>query len=74
MLKWAHEAYPQASKVVVQGRFPMQDDYGNESNSIILNVNYSAATLDKINFDNVSYGKIWDIRDGGMVHPELQQG
>ncbi|ORA22039.1 hypothetical protein BST13_36740 [Mycobacterium aquaticum] len=73
MLKWAHETYPQAFNVVVQGRFPMQDDYGNTSNPVILNVDYDAATLDKINFDNVNSKKIWEIRDGGMVHPELQQ-
>ncbi|WP_158087268.1 hypothetical protein [Mycobacterium aquaticum] len=51
----------------------MQDDYGNTSNPVILNVDYDAATLDKINFDNVNSKKIWEIRDGGMVHPELQQ-
>ncbi|WP_229479291.1 hypothetical protein [Mycolicibacterium mageritense] len=73
ILKWAHEAYPQASKVVVQGRFPMKDAYGNTANDIILNVSYDAVTLGKINYDDIDTDRIWDIRDGGTVHPELQQ-
>lgn len=73
ILKWADEAYPQAVEVTVQGRFPMKDAYGNTSNSTILDVTYSRATLDKINFDGIDSDKIWDIRDYGTVHSELQQ-
>lgn len=72
ILKWADEAYPQATEVTVQGRFPMKDSYGNTSNMKILDVTYSRATLDKINFDGIDSDKIWDIRDYGTVHPELQ--
>lgn len=73
ILKWADEAYPQAVEVTVQGRFPMKDTYGNTSNMTILDVTYSRATLDKINFDGIDSDKIWDIRDYGTVHSELQQ-
>ncbi len=72
ILKWADEAYPQATEVTVQGRFPMKDSYGNTSNMKILDVTYSRATLDKINFDGIDSDKIWDIRDYGTVHSELQ--
>ncbi|WP_052773238.1 hypothetical protein [Mycolicibacterium senegalense] len=72
ILKWADEAYPQATEVTVQGRFPMKDAYGNTSNMTILDVTYSRATLDKINFDGIDSDKIWDIRDYGTVHSELQ--
>ncbi|WP_396902674.1 DUF2510 domain-containing protein [Mycolicibacterium sp.] len=72
ILKYANEAYPNVSKVFVQGKFPMKDAYGNTSNSMILNAGYDRATLDKINFDGIDSSKIWEIRDGGMVHPDLQ--
>ena len=38
----------------------------------MLNVFYTRETLDKINFAGIDNDKIWDIRDGGMVHPDLQ--
>lgn len=50
----------------------MTDAYGNTSDSIILNAGYDRATLEKINFDGVDRGRIWDLRDAGMVHNELQ--
>lgn len=56
----------------MQGRFPTKDAYGNSENSIVLNVFYTRATLDKINFDGIDNDTIWAIRDGGFVHPELQ--
>ncbi len=73
ILKWADEAYPQAVEVTVQGRFPMKDAYGNTSNMTILDVTYSRATLDKVNFDGIDSDRIWEIRDYGTVHAELQQ-
>jgi hypothetical protein len=72
ILQYAQMEYPQASRVVVQGRFPTKDAYGNSENSVVLNVFYTRATLDKINFDGIDNDKIWAIRDGGFVHPELQ--
>ncbi|MFD7247930.1 hypothetical protein ACFV6Y_39035 [Streptomyces massasporeus] len=72
ILKYADQAYPNVSKVFVQGSFPTTDAYGNTSNGMILNAGYDRSTLDKINFDGIDSGKIWEIRDGGMVHPDLQ--
>lgn len=72
ILEYAQQEYPAASKVWVQGSFPTKDQYGNTSDSVVLNVGYDRATLDKINFDGMSYTQVWDIRDGGMVHPDLQ--
>lgn len=72
ILKFARDAYPDAARVFVQGRFPMTDQYGNTSDSIILNAGYDQSTLQRINFDGVDRGRIWDLRDAGMVHSELQ--
>lgn len=71
-LQWALREYPNATQVVVQGRFPTKDAYGNEENSVVLNVGYDRSTLDKINFANIDNDKIWAVRDTGFVHPDLQ--
>ncbi|MBE5410221.1 Protein of uncharacterised function (DUF2510) [Mycobacteroides abscessus subsp. abscessus] len=71
-LKYAHSEYPNATKVFIQGTFPTKDAYGNSNqDTIVLNVGYEKVTLDRINFNGVDTGKIWDIRDSGTVHPEL---
>jgi hypothetical protein len=72
ILKYAKATYPNASQVTVQGSFPMKDAYGNTSTDVILNVTYLRSTLDKINFSGVDKDQIWEIRDFGFVHPELQ--
>jgi hypothetical protein len=72
ILKYAHSAYPNASEVVVEGTFPMTDASGNTTIEPILNVSYTQATLSKINFSGIDPERIWDIRDGGTIHPDLQ--
>jgi hypothetical protein len=72
ILKYARTEYPAASRVFVEGHFPVTDDYGNSSDGVVLNVGYDRATLDKINFDGISPDQIWEIRDVGMVHPDLR--
>lgn len=73
VLKAVSENTKGYTKVFVQGTFPMQDQYGNGSDSIILNVGYDKKTVGMITFDGVNPDGIWGIRDGGMVHPELQK-
>jgi hypothetical protein len=73
ILRYAHETYPDARQVTVQGMFSTKDAYGNsDPNTIVLNVSYLKSTIDKINFDGMDSDRIWEIRDSGMVHPELQ--
>lgn len=61
------------SRVFLQGYFPMSDQYGNTEDSMVLNAGYDAATVEQINFDNRAVqDTIWDIRDAGMVHQELE--
>jgi hypothetical protein len=71
ILKCADTEWPQAGAVVVQGRFPTTDPYGNSQNSVVLNVTYLREVLDRINFDGV-IEDIWAIRSSGFIHPELQ--
>lgn len=72
ILRYASTRYPQADQVVVRGRFPTEDAYGNGGNTIVLNVIYTRSTLDRINWDGINSDGIWNIRDGGFVHRELQ--
>lgn len=72
ILKYARATYPDASAVNVQGTFPMTDPYGNTSTQVAIDLTYSRATLDKINFDGISKASIWEIRDSGNVLPAFQ--
>ncbi|OBJ04538.1 DUF2510 domain-containing protein [Mycobacterium sp. 1465703.0] len=72
ILKYARATYPDASAVTVQGTFPMTDPYGNTSTQVAIDLTYSRATLDKINFDGITKGSIWEIRDSGSVLPAFQ--
>jgi hypothetical protein len=73
ILKYAHAAYPDADEVEVQGMFPTKDAYGNDDpNTVVVDVVYDQSTLNKINFDGMDSDRIWDIRDGGTVHPDMQ--
>lgn len=71
ILKAVRENVPSFTKVYVQGSLATKDEYGNESDSTILNVFYGKATVDKINFDGIDSGTIWTIRDGGKINAGL---
>lgn len=72
ILKYARATYPDAAAVNVQGTFPMTDPYGNTSTQVAIDLTYSRATLNKINFDGVSKNSIWEIRDSGTILPAFQ--
>lgn len=72
ILKYARATYPEASAVNVQGTFPMTDPYGNTSTQVAIDLTYSRATLDKINFEGITKSSIWEIRDSGSVLPAFQ--
>lgn len=71
ILKSIKANVPSYVKVFVQGSFETKDSYGNSKNSIVLNAGYLKETVDKINFDGIDISGIWDIKDDGMVHPDL---
>ncbi len=70
ILKYARDAYPDASKIFVTGWLPPAD--GSIEERQVLDAEYERATLEKINFDQIDPAQIWEIRDGGTVHPELE--
>jgi hypothetical protein len=72
ILRYARATYPAASAVNVQGTFPMTDPYGNTATHVAIDLTYTKATLDKINFDGVTKNSIWEIRDSGTVLPAFE--
>lgn len=72
ILRYARATYPDAAAVNVQGTFPMTDPYGNTATHVAIDLTYSRATLDKINFDGITKASIWEIRDSGTVLPAFQ--
>lgn len=73
ILKAVKEHIGDYERVFVQGSFPMTDQFGNTEDSVILDLLYVKTTVDKINFDGIDPDAIWEIRDGGEVHPELTE-
>ncbi|MGP5164847.1 hypothetical protein [Arthrobacter rhombi] len=71
ILKAVRENVPSFTMIYVQGSFATKDEYGNESDSTILNVFYGKSTVDKINFDGIDSGSIWTIRDGGNINSNI---
>jgi hypothetical protein len=52
--------------------YSMVDQYGNAEESEVVNVTYSKATIDKINFENFSYKNIYTIADSvSFIHPQF---
>ncbi|MCH9669761.1 MAG: hypothetical protein K0U76_05850 [Actinomycetia bacterium] len=70
ILMYARGAYPDAGRVFVMGWLPPAE--GSDEDRQVLDAEYERETLEKINFDQIDPAQIWDMRDDGTVHPELQ--
>lgn len=58
--------------VTVFGSFPMQDKFGNSSESTVINIGFNKETVYKINFDNFIRKNIYSIADTKvLVHPDF---
>lgn len=64
---------PGIKEITISGTFVLVDNFGNKSEDIVLTLTYSRATMDKINWDNFLYTKIFDIADQSFFHPALQK-
>ncbi|MCM1012715.1 MULTISPECIES: PASTA domain-containing protein [Brevibacterium] len=72
-LQAAKAKYPDYKSIVVMGSGPTVDKYGNKDNSYLFSVRYTRDTVEKIDFDNSALIDIWDLRDAGMVNPDLDK-
>ena len=59
------------SKVTVIGTFPLVDKFGNSEEETVLQVSYSPATVNKINWDGFQYSNVFDIADSVWLHPSF---
>jgi apolipoprotein N-acyltransferase len=60
------------NKVNVITTYSMVDKFGNAKESDVINLTYSKATIDKINFDNFDRKNIYSIADTvTFVHPQF---
>ena len=72
-LQAAKAKYPDYKSIVVMGSGLTVDKYGNKDNSYLFSVRYTRDTVEKIDFDNSALIDIWDLRDAGMVNPDLDK-
>lgn len=56
----------------LKGTFSLVDKYGNTSEEIVVRAGYDKGTVNRINFDNISFKNIFDIADRGSIHPAFQ--
>lgn len=55
------------------GTFPLIDKFGNTEEAYVVKVDYSRATIDKINFDAFRFGDVYAVADSAYVHPAFQE-
>ncbi|GIO63594.1 hypothetical protein [Paenibacillus cineris] len=53
--------------------YPLVDKYGNSSDQIVMKVEFSRATLDKINYDGFDFNNIGDVADSYWEHPAIRE-
>ena len=53
--------------------YSLVDNYGNESEDIVIKARFNRETVDKINFDKFDFNKIPEVADEYWSHPAVQQ-
>ncbi|MEK5323317.1 hypothetical protein [Aeribacillus sp. FSL M8-0254] len=53
--------------------YSLVDNYGNESEDIVIKAGFNRETVDKINFDKFDFNKIPEVADEYWSHPAVQQ-
>lgn len=60
--------------VNLEGTYPLVDQFGNGSEQTVIQARYSRATMDKFNFNNFDFKKVYEayVADSVMVHPTFR--
>ena len=53
--------------------YPLTDKYGNASDQIVLKAEFSRATLDKIDYNNLNFENLGDVADSYWEHNALKK-
>lgn len=64
---------PGLQSITISGTFVLVDQFGNNSEDVVVRATYSRATIDKINWGNFLYTNILNIADDIYIHPDLQR-
>jgi len=72
ILKAIAQSQVEFSSVWVRGSFSMKDKFGNVSESEVVQVHYSKATIGKINWAGFNSENVYDIADGKVIHAQFQ--
>lgn len=49
------------------------DEYGNEEEESVITATFTRETMDKINYENISYSNIPNVADDYWMHPALEE-
>ncbi|MGI8681425.1 MAG: hypothetical protein ACR2JO_04700 [Mycobacteriales bacterium] len=58
--------------VFVNGSFPLQDKFGKSTEESVVRAAYTSATVNRIQFDNISFKTIFDLADSANIHPAFK--
>jgi hypothetical protein len=66
---WKAKRYP---GVTVKGTYSMQNAYGEVSELVVVRAHFSRATINRIRFENIDSGAIFDLAGPVSIHPAFQ--
>lgn len=72
LLKTIAQSGIEFNNVFLFGYFPLTDAYGNSSEENVVILQYSKATVQKINWDGFMYDNIYTIADDTFLHPAVK--
>lgn len=72
LLKAVHSLGSPSAKVNIVGLMPLVDAYGNSTDTAVITLNYSRASLQKINWDRFLASDVFRIADPAFIHREFQ--
>ena len=67
----ADSAEPYTS-VFLRGTFPLVDQFGNESETNVVEVLYTKGTIERINFENFLRDNVYAIAENADIHPAFR--
>ena len=67
----ADSAEPYTS-VFLRGTFPLVDQFGNESETNVVEVLYTKGTIERINFENFLWDNVYAIAENADIHPAFR--
>jgi hypothetical protein len=58
--------------VTVKGTYRLQNAYGEVSEKVVIRAPFTRATINRIQFENIDSGAIFDLAGPVSIHPAFQ--